>query len=880
MHAQLLTNRLPDVSTSVAAVQSPSANPDASSNPSQDAGARKAGAASDGHASDEQGTSGQDATTQIPDDPSQQLLPVAKPEPAPLTGVPVHWESLHQSRVGDDWTLEGEVVLFYKNYVVHADKIVYHQAEGLVIVEGHVQMEGGASDAVFTASHGEIYTQRHAGRFYDVTGSFGVRHVGKVKVYSTPNPFLFTGRVLVQTDEGVYHIVDGSMTSCRLPKPDWQLISRSIDVVHDKATTHNSLFELLKVPLFYLPFVQHNINESGRESGLMIDGFENSGVKGLVLGEQVYWAINRSMDLTVGAQYWSRRGFAPNGVFRYRGPGVDNLTVRWSALLDRGIEATIPATATTPATEEQLNQGGADILAFGRKDLSPNTRVGGSVEYLSSYIYRLAFDENLAQATSSEVQSDAALTHNRHGFVPSISLERFQSFAGTTSTNGAPVTSVPEARILHLPALRFDVVDQPFPGIKSGGPYWGLGSSVGDLDRAEPEFHARNVGRLDVYPHLEWPLHLGTWSVVPQVALRLTQYSGSQIPDLTGTHFGGVPFVQHDPLTRTDVEASVDVRPPALERDFTVNRWNREIRHVIEPEFFYRYVAGIHSAQDTLQFDMTDIATNTNEAGFSLTQRFYLRPLTGKPCHTKDGTAVEDGDGSANGADGADTTAPTDLCKAQPREWASWQIAQKFFANSDFSGALISGRRNIFDTTLDQTGVAFLTAPRNIAPVISRMRFEAIDRLRIEWDFDYDTIAGRMNANNLFAGYSWNRTTIGVGRALLNAADEAGSTASVIKSQQLTPFLYIGKPSDPGLSVGMNASYDFTHEALQYGGVEAIYNWNCCGLNVGYRRFALGSLRDESEWLWGFTLAGIGTAGDIHRSNSVFPTPEALNRAY
>jgi len=54
--------------------------------------------------------------------------------------------------------------------------------------------------------------------------------------------------------------------------------------------------------------------------------------------------------------------------------------------------------------------------------------------------------------------------------------------------------------------------------------------------------------------------------------------------------------------------------------------------------------------------------------------------------------------------------------------------------------------------------------------------------------------------------------------------------------------------------------------------VEAIYNWKCCGLNVGYRRFALGSLRDESEWLWGFTLSGIGTAGNIRRSTSVFPT--------
>ena len=836
MHAQLLTNQLPEPGTSRNAVSTATAQP-------------------------------------LPDDPSEQLLPVAKPEPLPQTGVPVRWEALRQTRAGDEWTLSGEVVLYYKNYVIRADKIIYHQSTDTVEAEGHLQVEGGASDAVFTASHGEIHVQEHTARFYDVTGSFGLRHVGKVKVYTTPNPFLFTGRVLVQSGEGVYHVVDGTMTSCRLPKPDWQILSRAIDVEHDKATTHNSFFELLRIPVFYLPFVQHNINESGRESGLMLDGFENSGVKGLVFGEQMYWAINRSSDLLVGAQYWSHRGFAPNGVFRYKGPNVDGLIVRWNALLDRGIDEQFTNTDGTTTTE-RVNQGGANITAVGRKDFTENARIAGNIEYLSSYIYRLAFDENLAQATSSQVQSDAAFTHNRHGYVPSVSLERFQSFAGSTGTNGNPVTNVPEARILHLPSLRFDVVDRPLAVPAAAPLYWGMGSSIGDLDRAEPNFHARNVGRFDLYPHLEWPLHFGSWDVEPKVALRLTQYSGSQIPDLTGDHFGGVPFVQHDPLTRTDVEASIDIRPPAMERDFTLRRFNRELRHVIEPELYYRYVGGIHAARDTLQFDMTDIATNTSEAGFSLTQRFYLRPLTAKPCHTADGNQQ-----SGDGEDG-DATVPTDLCEAKPREWASWQITQKYFANADFGGALISDRRNVFDTTLDLTGVAFLTAPRNIAPIVSRMRFEAIDRLRVEWDLDYDTIAGRFSSNNLFAGYSFDRATIGVGHALLNAAEEAGSEASIIQSQQITPFLYIGKPADGGFNVAMNASYDFTHNALQYGGVEAIYNWNCCGLNVGYRRFALGSLRDEGEWLWGFTLAGIGTAGDIHRSNSVFPAAEVLKHLY
>ena len=47
--------------------------------------------------------------------------------------------------------------------------------------------------------------------------------------------------------------------------------------------------------------------------------------------------------MVVGAEYYSKRGWAPNGDFRYKGPGLDHLIARWNALLDRGIEGS-PAT--------------------------------------------------------------------------------------------------------------------------------------------------------------------------------------------------------------------------------------------------------------------------------------------------------------------------------------------------------------------------------------------------------------------------------------------------------------------------------------------------------------------------------------------------------
>ena len=147
--------------------------------------------------------------------------------------------------------------------------------------------------------------------------------------------------------------------------------------------------------------------------------------------------------------------------------------------------------------------------------------------------------------------SDLFMAHEHNGFIPSVSLDRFQTFA--SSANGD------EARIMHLPNVRYDVLDQPL----GASPFYaGLASSIDYLNRSEPHFHARNVGRADFYPHLSLPLEGGGWSVVPEVALRDTFYTSSQVPDLSGTR-SGTPSISHDPLNRADFEASVEIRPPA-----------------------------------------------------------------------------------------------------------------------------------------------------------------------------------------------------------------------------------------------------------------------------------------------------------------------------
>ncbi len=164
----------------------------------------------------------------LPDDPGQELVPLAKPEPAPATGTPVEWQAKRQEWQGDTLTLTGDVVVHYEDYILRADSVVYNQKTTELEADGHLQLTGGPDDVLINATHGDMRLNMHTARFYDVSGSQGVRTLGHTVVYSTPTPLLFSGRVLLETGEGKFKVIDGSITNCRLPHPDWRIIAHTI----------------------------------------------------------------------------------------------------------------------------------------------------------------------------------------------------------------------------------------------------------------------------------------------------------------------------------------------------------------------------------------------------------------------------------------------------------------------------------------------------------------------------------------------------------------------------------------------------------------------------------------------------------------------------
>jgi LPS-assembly protein len=795
------------------------------------------------------------SSADLPDDPSlQSQLPEAHVVPQPQQGVPVKLVARTQSRQGlknsNLYTLDGDVVIYYRNYIVHADRATYNDGTGEIDAEGHLMIDGGPDDEHFVADHGTINVEADTGDFFDVVGTLGVERNPRGRmVFTAPNPFALTGREVQQLGQGHYRVIHGTMTSCRLPKPDWRILSHTIELNNGVARTSNGLFEVFHLPLMYLPYATHPVNEA-RVSGFSIPYIGNNTTKGFMVGEAVYVTLGRSADMTVASQWWSKRGFAPSGQFRYRGPGADFGTIQVHSLLDEGV--------WEKNGQRGQNQGGIDLSGNGRYDFSPHTTGVVDAEYLSSYIYRLVFEEDYALAINSEVKSQMFVTHESGDVWASLRFNRYQDFQSA---------SVPgdEVRILHLPTLEVEAADRRLGGAMSVSPvWWGFSGSAGDVSRFDyPNFRtSAGVQRVDLYPRLSMPLHFAGWTFRPDAALRETWYGKSQFP----VDLDQIPVVRGAGLPRTDVEAGFDLRPPVLERDFSAPWLQRllggDMRHTIEPDVSYRYVTGINNFQQVLRFDDTDIASDTNELQYGLTQRLFLRHLHPHPCK------------------GDEALGPDSMCGGGTRDWITWRVAQKYYFEPDFDHAITPGTPNPLTTTLDFTGIDFMTEVRHNTPVISRLRMRTTGATDAEWDLDYDAKEGKITSSNIFAGYQHGSYRFQFGDSYVNvplgttplttAKTPPGAPNAPNPYNQIHVSAVYGAASKLGASAGISAAYDLVHQQLQYGAVQTQYNWNCCGLDFQYRRFSLGSIRDDTEYFYSVNFAGFASVGDLTHRISVF----------
>jgi LPS-assembly protein len=587
--------------------------------------------------------------------------------------------AISQEEQGSVYQLHGAVEIYYENYVLRADEATFNSDTREATANGHFALDGGTNDDHIRASHGTYNFALETGKFYDVTGTTGLRFRGTRVILTSTAPFSFTGKLVEKDTPEHYLVYDGTITTCELPHPKWLFDARKIDVdVGGNAKIYHSEFLLHGIPILYFPFATHPVEKESRQSGFLLPSVARSSTKGNVIGAAYYWAINRMMDAALGAEYFSLRGWSQRGEFRAQPTATSYVDLNYFGVIDRGIGS------------PPLKEGGENARLNAAGNIG-GFRAVANIDYLSSFLFRLAFNEVFSQAVYSEVKSDAFLSKSTDGFNLNGYAERYQNFLSTTP--GQVVT------VSHVPGLDSSGVDRqlwrtPF--------YWSFDASAMGLSRSEPPqcstsaesctppFRTANLlGRFDLNPEISLPLLFRGWSLRPELILHETYYTQR----LVGETGQNPERAVSDAINRQAVETAVELRAPALERVFDKEFLGRKWKHVIEPRAVYRFVTGVNNFANILKFDERDVLTDTHEVEYGFVTRLYAKRTSPKPddCDAIMSALMVGGAALESSIPWRHTSALTSPpCEAKPQvqEIATWELEQKYFRRgADFRPA-------------------------------------------------------------------------------------------------------------------------------------------------------------------------------------------------
>ncbi|MGH9482957.1 MAG: LPS-assembly protein LptD, partial [Terriglobales bacterium] len=498
----------------------------------------------------------------------------------------------------------GTVQIDLRDLRLSADAMSYDSATGEAIADGHVAFDSVGEDTHIEGTHAIYNFVSSTGEFDNFQGVSGVRLRGRRIASLTANPLIFSGRKLLRLGENRYRLESGKLTSCTIPNPAWMLSAQTVEVViGGNAKLEHAVFRLFDVPIFYAPFLTHSTTRIGRHSGVLLPVASHSNIKGYILGDSFYWPAARNINLTLGTEYYSARGWADHADLESLPTRNSAFGLQLDGVFDRGVPGSNGAV---------MNQGGQELVLTGSHEGDSGFRSVMDIDYLSSYLYRLVFKNAFADAINSEVISTAFSERQFGGTDLALTVHRYQDFLGSNTTTGA-VSANPNASLslAQLPSLDGNAYAESLT--RTLPLYFSWDYNAGALERSEPGFSTGLMSRMDLEPDLRLPLTTALGTFTGDVSVRSTFFSERQQPaPIFNPSAPPTPLAGN--LWRDSASAALEWRPPALERVYggAAGFLGTRLEHVIEPEIGYHYTTGVGTdADEVIRFDDRDILADT-----------------------------------------------------------------------------------------------------------------------------------------------------------------------------------------------------------------------------------------------------------------------------
>ncbi len=688
---------------------------------------------------------------------------------------------------------------------VFAREIDWEPADHRLFLRGEVVFQQGGTR--IAALRGEVDTETQEGVFESATGTLQLtdRQIDRTLFGSLEPEALFTAARIEKVGPRKYVLTDATFTTCVQPSRRWQVISSKISFTVDRyAIMRNARLEVKDVPLLYMPIFYYPIQEDDRATGFLMPSYGAGNRRGFTLSNAFFWAINRSQDLTLFHDWFSKTGQGVGA--EYRNVSEQGHTdLRVHVINEKAVyDDRDGTTLLTPA------QRSYEIRGNLTRQLPGRIRLTGNADFVTNavtqQIYQTDFD--VFTRRSRYFRADAV---GQWGLIRmSATASRNDLFYGNIITSTRTMPS------LNVTASQTSIASLGRTSLYVGGSL--DAARLTTIRNLDDPTTGQSVSRADGHLYLRTAISLGpALKIRPDVSVRRTEWSKRLDPD-TG-------LVVDEPISRTLLTGQVSITGPTFVRifDTTGNRWVERVKHVIEPSATFKKV----SAFD--QFDsvvINDYGVDAIIGGLTQITYGLSNQLLGR-VRQREGEPVT-------------------------RELLALDVSQSYYT--------IERAASYDQQTSSSLGPdgSLLPPPTNFSPINVTLRMTPMPTAGATFGLEYDTRFDAVRRYN---------ASVSVAQPWLNLSSTwakqqviPGLPGYTNPAHTLVFSTRLSRPSG-GASIAYATVIDIANDKFLQHRFGLTYNAQCCGVAVDYsmRNLSHFGLRNDKIFSLSFNLAGIGS---------------------
>ncbi len=466
--------------------------------------------------------------------------------------VVIYAKQLEHRRAENLLIGEGYVDIRYGKMRLQGDRVEFNTETSQVVAVGNVILDDGASR--ITGERMEMNLNTKLGSIYDGAGFL-------------ETGYYFDGKKIERTAQDEFIIYDGGYTTCDQPLPDWRLRAKKCRLhIENYAYLSHLSMRVKGWPVLYLPYGIFPI-KSKRSSGFLIPSAGYSSQDGFMLKESYFWAINDWSDVTLGLDYYGKRGVGKRLEGRYVLNGGDKAQANYYQIEDR-------------ITSKDRWKFKLDMT----QNLPAQVRGIANLDMLSDPRFDRQFADNLDVRNRQEQESYVSFTRNWDGYNLILWGNYSENLYQEQSKTRFQEQKTVQRRI---PELKFNSTSQRLvdtPVFLEWESSWSVLEREVDKEvstaggtQLDKEMQVRTQ-RLNFHPRVSAPLKLRDGVIfTPSVGWWDTWYSDTP---------GGAAS------TRNLYDIKMTLDGPQVYRVFEVGGWGEltRLKHIVYPNITYNYI--------------------------------------------------------------------------------------------------------------------------------------------------------------------------------------------------------------------------------------------------------------------------------------------------